>query len=260
MTFSDFRIALGYRGNKSEAKEDRLIELAEYDGISLDEANNRVEEAAIVLEVVWYYTLEEGRDAYDVFNHYLNKYDGFDWYVKKSEVAFVWTLRFLEKNEFNGSIIDFGGGNGDFALAAASCGYDVTYYDTSKSSVDFVRWRAKKLSVDLEITSEMPEKKYDCLCAFEVAEHFQDIGDFVAILSTLNRCNDSAYFIEASSFSARSCGHFDTYRFEENDILASAAARKFRDNVRTRYVIAEKGYNGRPIAWRFKKDKIKNES
>ena len=164
----------------------------------------------------------------------------------------MWVLKFLEERKFDGSIMDFGGGDGDFALAAAACGYDTTYFETSEENIEFVKWRIKRLASNLKIITELDGKKFDCVTAFDVTEHFQDIAKFIEMLNLLIVPNNNSYFIETSSFSFRSTGHFDIYNFRNEVIPAKAVNRRFRTEMRLKYEMVDHGWNSRPVAWKHK--------
>lgn len=80
-----------------------------------------------------------------------------------------------------GSVLDFGGGIGTHAIAAALCPEvtQVQYLDLNPTNCDFVRFRAEKLGlsdklkVDTELTGE---PTFDTVMCFDVMEHLDNPG------------------------------------------------------------------------------------
>jgi 2-polyprenyl-3-methyl-5-hydroxy-6-metoxy-1,4-benzoquinol methylase len=247
MNVKEFRNLLGYDSHKATFEQEKLADMAIFDSINKDEANDKIIMASIVLEAVWYLNYNMA-----VYDSDLFKYDGWEWYFSNAEQDFLWSLNFLEKMEFSGSILDFGGGNGEFALAASASGYDTTYYNLSGDPMEFVKWRAKRLSSKLNIISDIEDRKFDCICAFEVSEHFRRVDEFLHLLEKHRKKSDESYFIETSSFSSISCGHFSSYIFEgDGKVDMKAANRVFRRKLREDYEHVDNGWNGRPSVWKL---------
>lgn len=70
-------------------------------------------------------------------------------------------------------MLDYGGGNGDFSCALARAGVEATYLDVPGESADFLRWRAQRESLRIEIVHELDQLRgpYDVIFALDVLEH-----------------------------------------------------------------------------------------
>lgn len=249
----DFREILGYGRNKKETIADKIAELAEYDDVSIDEAIYRIDMAESVLEPVWYYMLKTSTNASDVFDHYLSKYNAFDWYFKNAEQEYMRTFKYLSGIDFDGSILDLGGGNGYFSLVASALGYDITYNDMSVESVKFVQWKIDKLASSLRVAVDIEDETFDCICAFDVAEHFQNIDVFIATIEKYSIIGGQTHFIATTSFSSRSAGHFSIYKYGDEIIPAESATGLFRAEMKKKYekVYFPLGWNERPAIWKI---------
>jgi len=243
-----FRELLGYSPIKREIAEEKILDFAAFDGISFQDALENLDKCRKgVLEKEWYMWLNIGLPDYEIYQHSLFKYDNYDWYFTNSEHDFIWTLDKMNDMEIEGKVIDFGGGNGDFAIAMNALAYDITYYNLPGDTTEFVKWQTRK-DLSLNIATELPDEKFQVVTAFEVSEHFEHPQEFIdQILSLIE---PGGIFIETSSFSSKSCGHFDMYYFDGQAVDMKATGRRFGKEMRKHFSMEAHGWNGRPKIWR----------
>ncbi|WP_017663013.1 class I SAM-dependent methyltransferase [Baaleninema simplex] len=79
----------------------------------------------------------------------------------------------------NGRVLDFGGGIGTHAIAAASCPEvrEVLYLDLNPTNCQFVRYRAEQLGLSdkLHVASTLDDDDpFDTIMCFDVMEHLKD--------------------------------------------------------------------------------------
>lgn len=83
-------------------------------------------------------------------------------------------VSFCKKNKIT-TLLDFGGGIGEDAIAASKAGVKTTLADLPGVTLDFAKWRIKKHNANvkiLEITKSKPLKSnYQIIICFEVFQH-----------------------------------------------------------------------------------------
>lgn len=103
----------------------------------------------------------------------------------------LFRLDFYEKYA-NGSILDFGAGIGGEAFYFASKGVDITYYEPNAIARDFMRFRAKKHNVSINILEpwefKTSVKKFDTIFCFDVFDHIPNWRNLIPVFkSKLNK-------------------------------------------------------------------------
>ena len=89
-----------------------------------------------------------------------------------------------------GRILDMAGAQGNFSLALAELGYDVTWNDLREDLVDYVKLKHEKGNLSFapgnafELEFEQP---FDCVVATEIIEHVAHPDDFLRKLANLVR-------------------------------------------------------------------------
>lgn len=91
------------------------------------------------------------------------------------------TLR-LVADRARGRVLDFGGGIGTHAIAAALCPEvtEVVYCDINPMNVDFVRYRIHQLGLESKISCQTEiasTETFDTIDCFDVLEHLPDPSD-----------------------------------------------------------------------------------
>nr|WP_310488273.1 class I SAM-dependent methyltransferase [Chamaesiphon sp. VAR_69_metabat_338] len=117
------------------------------------------------------------------------------------------TLRLIADNA-RGRVLDFGGGIGTHAIAAALCPAvtHVIYCDINPINYDFVRHRVRQLGLESKITccTELaPTETFDTINCFDVMEHLpapsQQLLQFHQILKAEGKMITNWYFSKGSN-------------------------------------------------------------
>jgi SAM-dependent methyltransferase len=100
-------------------------------------------------------------------------------------------------------VLDFGGGTGNLALAIAARGHRVDYLERSALQKDFVRFRVEKHGLEgrvrvLDQWSPLPPASYDLVCAFDVLEHIESLGE--TLTTMLRALRPGGLLAESSPF------------------------------------------------------------
>lgn len=250
MNVREFRNYLGFSNVKSHSVSQKIKEFAVYDKISINDVHGRITEARCI-EEEWI----KDRDSSEIvscasyYKSQFVKYQDWDWYYANSEGDYIWTLKELEDMNFDGEILDFGGGNGDLSIAASACGYKVTYSNLPGDQTEFAKWRFKIRGHGITVIGDDHNyETYDCFLAFEVAEHFVKPEVYVKFI--LHVLRKGGYLIETTSFSQESHGHFAKYKFDGSFIDRRSATRYYRNLLRENFEQIKHGWNSRPVMWR----------
>lgn len=81
-------------------------------------------------------------------------------------------------------LLDYGGGIGTWALRAARAGADVTVYEPNPIMREFLRWRADKHALTVDVT-DFPEGEFDAISCWHVFEHLENPEATLAALSAM---------------------------------------------------------------------------
>jgi SAM-dependent methyltransferase len=112
------------------------------------------------------------------------------------------TLRLISDRS-HGRVLDFGGGIGTHAIAAALCPAvtQVIYCDINPINYQFVQHRIEKLGLESKVTCQMelaPNETFDTINCFDVMEHLPDpsaqLLEFHQMLTDSGRMVTNWYF------------------------------------------------------------------
>ncbi|MBI4335288.1 MAG: class I SAM-dependent methyltransferase [Candidatus Omnitrophica bacterium] len=165
--------------DKSKSLPDNLIiELAEYENISIDEAGKRLSVCKEELNRGW---MEKGRKDplafYKQSRWYLYDLTLFhSKYGPHAQVAAV--LEFCLSRKLT-RILDFGGGIGSSGIIFARAGLEVAICDVSPTLLDYAKWRFDKRKlraefINLSAGKTLPGGWFDAAIATDVMEHLRD--------------------------------------------------------------------------------------
>jgi 2-polyprenyl-3-methyl-5-hydroxy-6-metoxy-1,4-benzoquinol methylase len=114
------------------------------------------------------------------------------------------TLRLIA-TQAQGRVLDFGGGIGTHAIAAALCPQvtQVVYSDINPVNRDFVQYRAAQMGLEHKLICALevsPEEKFDTIMCFDVLEHLpnpsQQLLEFHKFLSPQGKMILNWYFFK----------------------------------------------------------------
>ena len=155
--------------------------LSEYLAISLDELNGRLPDGVDNLAAIHPGSLnpDETSDFYEKKVGDAHLLDLASWHLNSSNYI-ADTLR-LQKIFARGQVLDFGGGIGTHAIAAAALKEvdHVWFVDLNPQNRDFVSSRARKLGLESSISvhrdlESIEGVKFDTLICLDVLEHLPD--------------------------------------------------------------------------------------
>jgi 2-polyprenyl-3-methyl-5-hydroxy-6-metoxy-1,4-benzoquinol methylase len=97
------------------------------------------------------------------------------------------------KNLKLATVLEFGGGIGEFSLLAAKAGLDISYHDLDGKIKDYAKWRFAKHNTNVTMASEESlHKPWDVINVMDVLEHLEDpnvIIDFIGKNAKYIFCN-----------------------------------------------------------------------
>jgi SAM-dependent methyltransferase len=126
------------------------------------------------------------------------------WYESNDREDFATELTNLATNYNLKSFIDFGCGVGNDGLKLIENGYEVYFIDFECPSISFLRWRAKKRKLDVEIINiekslNLPDA--DAVFAIDVLEHIVNPLEVIEKIS-----NKTRLFAHRSEFNYKAGG------------------------------------------------------
>ncbi len=164
---------------------DLYDELAEYTERNLELVKARCKTAAV--ELAWQWPEREDDLSYyrdtDLYLFDLTQYQ----MRQKATGVHDWLERTIKKRGWN-TILDYGGGIGEWSIIAAECGCDVMYLDlTGSVTLAYAYHRFKSRNLDIDMVGEETTRlapHYDAIICMDVLEHLREpdtlIQDFAA--------------------------------------------------------------------------------
>ncbi|MFN0086559.1 MAG: class I SAM-dependent methyltransferase [Blastocatellia bacterium] len=166
---------------ETDPVESGLRELAEYFGISREEARAACESSLIDSRREWEArpreTAAEIVDFYRRTRSYL--FEHIWWHATDAEAnaANVALMRYAAARGAR-DYLDFGSGVGTNAILYARHGFRVTLADVSETMLDFARWRLRRRGIEADFLDlnrqELPPGRFDFVSAVDVCEHLAD--------------------------------------------------------------------------------------
>ena len=150
-------------------------ELAEYTGAPVELVQMRCEGAGA--ELAWLWRKQQASDPTE-FYYYTDLYI-FDLTqyqtMLKEHNTHTWFAQLVSKPI---SVLDFGGGIGEWSIIAAQNGCDVTYVDVEDSeTMKYARWRFKKRGLKIRVLGHhatLSAQRFKLIVAMDVFEHLPE--------------------------------------------------------------------------------------
>ena len=165
-----------------DIRTDLVDEAAEYLGIPLAEAWDRLRGAGDRFRDEWIATVGQSTDA-TLITEFYNRVDTelfelLEWHAVDPIHYRTLILRDAVRPRRGRSYLDYGSGIGSDAVVFAEAGYSVTVADISDLLLGFAEFRCRKRgatvhTIDLK-SQELPANAYDVAVCFDVLEHIPE--------------------------------------------------------------------------------------
>lgn len=175
---------------ETDLVESGIGELADYFGISRDEARRNCEDALSNSKREWdsapRQTSDQIVDFYRETRSYLFEHV---WWHSTDTEANSANVEILKYAQSRGACnyLDFGSGVGANAILFARHGFNVTLADVSRTMLDFARWRMRRRGLNATFIDlnehRLPKESFDFITAVDVCEHLADPGTELKRLS-----------------------------------------------------------------------------
>jgi 2-polyprenyl-3-methyl-5-hydroxy-6-metoxy-1,4-benzoquinol methylase len=166
----------------NDIRTELIHEAAEYLGLSIETAWERLHGAGERFNREWREEIGEGADPAAIQEFY-NKTDTelfelIEWHAADAIHYRTLTVRDLALRQPGRTCLDYGSGIGSDAVAFAEAGFDVTLADISDVLLGFAAFRCRKRgarvrTIDLKAQS-LPENAFDVAICFDVLEHIPE--------------------------------------------------------------------------------------
>jgi mycofactocin glycosyltransferase len=165
----------------ADFEQSSLGELADYFGLSRDEARRACESALADSRREWdearRRTTAEVLDFYDRTRSYIFEHVWWHVHDHSNNAANVAALDYALGLPGR-AYLDFGSGVGANAILFARHGFDVTLADVSRTMLDFARWRMERRGLRANYVylreQSLPAGEFDFITAVDVFEHLTD--------------------------------------------------------------------------------------
>ncbi|HWQ34605.1 MAG TPA: class I SAM-dependent methyltransferase [Blastocatellia bacterium] len=194
---------------ETEISSSGVRELAEYFGLSPDEAQQLCDSSLADSRQEWETASRETKEAI------------LDFYDRTRSYIFEhvwWHATDTRSNAINVEIIDyacrcgarayldFGSGVGANAILAARSGLSVTLADVSKTMLDFARWRLERRGLKANFIylreQPLPRESFDFITALDVMEHLPRPAEEISRMSAALRTGGRLIFNARPGFDA----------------------------------------------------------
>jgi SAM-dependent methyltransferase len=155
---------------------------AEFLGISLDDAWQRLAGAGDRFRAEWLRTVDNPRDTAALTQFYNQSdtelFELIEWHANDAIHYRTLILRDFAGTRPGRNYLDYGSGIGNDALVFAEAGFDVTLADISDCLLAFAAWRCRRRgfavrTIDLKRES-LPADRFDVVLCFDVLEHIPE--------------------------------------------------------------------------------------
>lgn len=175
-----WRAALAPR--TGDIRRDLTMEAAEHLGITVDEAERRVESSATEFPDEWQRLVTDPTDPAQVVRFYNESrselFEQIAWHASDTIHHRSPVCAELAASNPGRELLDYGSGIGSNALVFGLAGFDVTLADVADPLRSFARWRCERRgipvrTIDLK-TDGLEANRYDVITCFDVLEHVPD--------------------------------------------------------------------------------------
>lgn len=172
-----WRAALAPR--TGDVRRELIMEASEYLGISLEEAERRVERSGEDFGEEWKSTVREPSDPGQLVRFYNESraelFEQIAWHASEPIHHRSLVCADLARSRPGREFLDYGSGIGSNALVFGLAGFRVTLADVADPLRHFARWRLQRRGLDvrsLDLKQERPEpSRFDVITCFDVLEH-----------------------------------------------------------------------------------------
>ncbi|MBI4064561.1 MAG: class I SAM-dependent methyltransferase [Elusimicrobia bacterium] len=166
----------------ADARESAVAEMAEYLGVSREEALAQCSGASGKLSDSWKARNPRTADEITRFYQEENSYIGDLVFERTKPLEFagrhaVESLLFAREQGLK-RVLDFGSGDGSCGICYAYYGFEAAMADVAGHLLDFIRWRFKKRGLTGRFyhlpQDRIPDGQFDLVSAFDTFEHLAD--------------------------------------------------------------------------------------
>lgn len=173
-----------------DVRTELVHEAAEFLGISVDDAWQRLRGAGERFREEWTRTVDNPADPSAVTGFYNRSdtelFELIEWHATDPIHYRTLILRDLARVRPGRCYLDYGSGIGNDALVFAAAGFDITLADVSDPLLGFAEWRCRRRgfnvrTIDLKQES-LPPDAFDLVVCFDVLEHIPEPLDVVGAM------------------------------------------------------------------------------
>jgi SAM-dependent methyltransferase len=166
----------------NDIRTELIQEAAEYLGIPVAEAWDRLRGAGERFNKEWHASVGESADPEKIREFYnmtdTELFELIEWHAADAIHYRTLTVRDVARRQRGRNYLDYGSGIGSDAVAFAEAGFDITLADVSDVLLGFAAFRCRKRgasvrTLDLKKQS-LPENTFDAAICFDVLEHIPD--------------------------------------------------------------------------------------